>query len=443
MYDLWHGTVESLDGSLQLLQIVDYLWSWARDIYRRQIRHSLCALAPIIREISPSTDDSFSRSQSILSELRSTSLRAPQVDVIMEDDQPTDNFTPQTGLSAIPNSDLRLLQYGPNWPNEGQCGYPQTALRHSDLIVFSFRLFRCPTPAQSLPNRLTGSGYRIIMTHFESLLRSGSIVLLKYGQVRDLERLWTTSEANPPLPAAVLDERKAAYFHFHTFCRRNDWQIFRELNCVLWDLTDVQRYTAAVQQEAFSPPYNMTEESGLHATLVELLSMVRDVSGKASVLDALKNTRSVLSKVPASAEDLSPIRWVAGCSSHMEPFEKSASRWHWPAHFYHESAQTVALRQKPSEREDGLGVVPVFKDCGQVGGLLAKRRQSWPTQCPRFCLFVMLDIKASEKSQLKQLLLSVIQEKEIYGIKTERSEQAEVLKDDRRLIRKWLESLEG
>jgi hypothetical protein len=446
VYDLWHGTVESLDCSLQLLQIVDYLWTWARDIYRPQIRQCLCALAPTIREISPSTDGSLSRSQSVLSELRLRPFTAPQIDAVMEDDQHADNFAPQAVPSAAQNNGIGLLQYSPNWPSKEQCGFPQTGLRHSDLITFSFRAFHCPTHDQVLRYPQFGSGYKTAAESFDSLLQPGSIVVLRYGQMGDVERAWTGREAttiSTPVPAAMLEERKYVYFYFHTFCRRKDWQIVRELNCVSWDLADVQRHSAAVRREAFSATYSKAEKFDHYATLVALLSMVRDISGKASVSYALNNTRLILSNIPTSEDGSSQMRWAEGRSPQLEQFENFAWRSYWPPHFYHERAQTVALKQ--SEREGVGDIVPVPKEMGQMGGILAKKPQSWPAQCPRFCLFVFLDIEASERDRLRQLLSNVVQQREIYGAIDEKSGQEELFIDaeDRRLIREWLGSFKS
>ncbi|KAJ5593172.1 hypothetical protein N7537_010076 [Penicillium hordei] len=43
--DLWHGDISGLDGALQLLLIVDYIFDWARDIYRPAILGELDVLA--------------------------------------------------------------------------------------------------------------------------------------------------------------------------------------------------------------------------------------------------------------------------------------------------------------------------------------------------------------------------------------------------------------
>lgn len=43
--DVWRGSILTLDGALQLLLLVDYVFDWARDIYREDIIRSLRILA--------------------------------------------------------------------------------------------------------------------------------------------------------------------------------------------------------------------------------------------------------------------------------------------------------------------------------------------------------------------------------------------------------------
>lgn len=41
---MWNGRISSPDGALQVLLIVDYIFDWARDLYRPSILRSLDAL---------------------------------------------------------------------------------------------------------------------------------------------------------------------------------------------------------------------------------------------------------------------------------------------------------------------------------------------------------------------------------------------------------------
>lgn len=45
IFDLWGGSITSKDGALQLLLIVDYIFEWARDIYREDILNKLRIVA--------------------------------------------------------------------------------------------------------------------------------------------------------------------------------------------------------------------------------------------------------------------------------------------------------------------------------------------------------------------------------------------------------------
>ncbi|KAH7219627.1 hypothetical protein DER44DRAFT_847716 [Fusarium oxysporum] len=64
---LWSGGVDSLDGALQLLLIIDYIADWARDIYREGIARSLQRLAPTDSESLRRDDDIFSMAGNIRS----------------------------------------------------------------------------------------------------------------------------------------------------------------------------------------------------------------------------------------------------------------------------------------------------------------------------------------------------------------------------------------
>jgi hypothetical protein len=446
VYDLWHGTVESRDGSLQLLQIVDYIWTWARDIYRPQIRRCLCALERTTREITPSTDAALSRSQSVLSDLRLGPMRPAQVDVVMEDDQETNGYAPPTVLSVAHDNRLHLLQYGPDWPHALKGSMPYARLRHSDLINFSFRAFHCPTREQVRQYPHLETGYDVAMERFDSLLQSESLITLKHGQIDHLERFWTRTEVPPasiPVSAAVSEKRKIVFVHFRTFCRPQDWQIVRDLNCILWDAADVQRHRATTQLGTLLASHGIAGDLDHYGAVVEQLFRVRDISGKASVAYALKNTSLILSRVPNPEDDAVPLRWVQGRSPFLDQFDKPASRSYWPPNFYREIARLAPLRQGLLEGRGIADIVPFPEDIGKMGGIMAQRPRSRSAHGERFCLYVLLEIEASDSNRLRQLLVDVVQERIFHGAGDEGSGQEEPFVDaeDRRMIRKWVAAL--
>lgn len=54
--DMWNGRITRRDGSLRLLLIIDYVFDWARDIYRPNILHDLKTL--VARDTAGLAEDS-------------------------------------------------------------------------------------------------------------------------------------------------------------------------------------------------------------------------------------------------------------------------------------------------------------------------------------------------------------------------------------------------
>ena len=47
--DLWTGRLDTKDGALQILLLVDYIFDWARDIYR----HGIARLLKVLTQTGP------------------------------------------------------------------------------------------------------------------------------------------------------------------------------------------------------------------------------------------------------------------------------------------------------------------------------------------------------------------------------------------------------
>lgn len=154
IYDLWQGTIQSQDGALQLLLIVDYIWSWARDVYRPSIRDALFNDITGSRELSPASTDRFRTSVSLSSV--SNSAPSSQTFVSYEVDRliATERSSrtpfirdsqelchPQEQAATIPN----VANSHPflKWAAGHELSPPWTELgiiRHSDLVLFEFTL---------------------------------------------------------------------------------------------------------------------------------------------------------------------------------------------------------------------------------------------------------------------------------------------------------------
>lgn len=71
--DLWDGRIVSKEGALQLLLIIDYIFDWARDIYRETIVSEL-------RSLSASDTHSLTNDSDIYSKLDRTSFLENEID---------------------------------------------------------------------------------------------------------------------------------------------------------------------------------------------------------------------------------------------------------------------------------------------------------------------------------------------------------------------------
>ena len=154
IYDLWQGTIQSQDGALQLLLIVDYIWSWARDIYQPTIRRLLAISLSGNRGFSPASTDRFRQSIS----LSCTTSPAPnsQDQDSMQLDQVTSSYEEHTedSRSDEPEDDSCPSFPGPNcaeadsflrWAPGHQLSPTWTTLgsiRHADIVQFEFAVYR-------------------------------------------------------------------------------------------------------------------------------------------------------------------------------------------------------------------------------------------------------------------------------------------------------------
>lgn len=101
--DLWDGRIDSADGALQLLLIMDYIFDWARDVYRAAIICELRNLAANDTASLAMDSDIFS-----LQDRNNFGIHFGQTHIISDDEE--DHQTRQTMLSiANAQDDLRTF----------------------------------------------------------------------------------------------------------------------------------------------------------------------------------------------------------------------------------------------------------------------------------------------------------------------------------------------
>ncbi|KAF2181383.1 hypothetical protein K469DRAFT_792564 [Zopfia rhizophila CBS 207.26] len=300
IYDLWQGTIQSQDGALQLLLIVDYIWSWARDIYRPSVRKLLFD-STSFRDFSPASTDRFRQSVS-LSSAPSPAPTTHDLDLMQVDEVVVDIERPggpyqrvDHGSQEIEEQETAVIkdasshaflrwavghELAPSWTELG-------SIRYSNIVRFEFRCLEVWRP-EIVKVKRADPGDRLIFDILSSLA-----FLIHPEQLYELAALWTTNSASIP----ELNLRKAirATFFFQTYCDQSTWQIKRVLNCILWrtepcaliSRADIDHLPAYVGGDG-NPRY--FEMNDLKRTILD----TQQIYGRDSVWYALRNVSMAL-----------------------------------------------------------------------------------------------------------------------------------------------------
>ncbi|KAH7083964.1 hypothetical protein FB567DRAFT_530338 [Paraphoma chrysanthemicola] len=433
IYDLWEGTMQRQDDALQLLLIVDYIWSWARDVYRPSVRKAVQQSFLSGRDMSPASTDRFRQSLS-LSSAPTPGPEPDESDTMQIDDREADivagivdyvpeagnEETDQSGRSAVyPAYDHSFLQWAkgheaaPAWTVSG-------SIRHSNIIQYEFQLFK--GRYEDLEATITGFG---------STSPVQSTFSLHSEQLLQLVALWSPSaqslcHLNSPgsLRVSII---------FYTRFDQCTWQIRRGLSCIIWQHFSSERMLAdeGTLQEHLLGPYaepTMNEFNDLKEAILD----VQQVSGRTSVCCALWNTTMVLSR----RED--GLRWTSGNISYTNTLSFEA--------FTHENlVKHIAIpatpdRQAPSGSQLGQqssSLPPeLVLDDRNGDSMLIVRSNSWPEECPKFCLCVLRDEYPDNYERLRQLLEEARIKKNFYGDLGYKFSRA-----DGKILRYWCKAL--
>lgn len=269
VFQLWHGNLESQDGALQIFQVVDFIWTWARDVYRPQIRRCLRG-HPCQREISPTSTNPIRRSQSVLSVLSArSSSQQPLLETMLEDDITAREVVNNGQPDFQDTSSHPFLRWADHRDLSTPWG-PHTSIRHSDIVRFSFRILEIPEGQQSLEDLISSLKYdrenlTMMFLHALKTIQQNQCTLpLKRAQIYDLAKYWTGINAQMPYGQNTMNRRPDqtvdTFFLFRTFCQQEDWQIKREVYCVIWSFraASVLRTfskTAIISRHKDSLPY--------------------------------------------------------------------------------------------------------------------------------------------------------------------------------------------
>lgn len=458
VFHLWHGNLESQDGALQICQIVDFIWTWARDVYRPQIRRCLSAHVVCQRSTSP-TSTTFPRSQSVLSVPSAQSLSQPLLETMLEDyttarevvndDQP--DF-----LDASSHPFLRLADHHgastPGWA-------PHTSIRHSDIVMFSFRVLEIPETRDSFHDLISSLHHdhedATVMLHALKAIQQNQYSLpLKRAQIYDLEKCWTGVNTQTPYGQSTInrpDQRVETFFLFRTFCQQENWQLIREVYCVIWSLQ-----AASVLNMLLGTAIDLFVDYGSlpsiqHSELIQAFQQLRKLSGRQSVAYALNNTSLVLLPSDDASGPGNQLHWYhpqsRGLTEHViakfVAFFDSVSCSEDVARSHHfQCGRLLCVPRTEQATDTSPNLETISENVGKGGAMLAVKPGAWPQNCPRFCLFVLLSHDSLDEARVGSLIRSTIKERDMYRVFEDAAQEPETLSAaDRHLLRSWGDSI--
>ena len=392
VFDLWLGTIESYDGALQLILILDFIWTWARDIYRPAIRRCLREGSDSVRGHSPTSTDAFARSESLPSQ-RSF---PPSIPGSTLTHRPEFNMSGAGHASArgeftiddVVSHPLRQWNKSPdlvaNWAS-------QTIIRPSDIVSCSFRFLELPDKEESFDSLTRplkdGSKRKQTLSHLLPLIQQAQYsVPLARKDISTIERGWMgTNMADSKINRSKPHEVLMSFFFFRTFIQRQDWEIKRELYCIAWSIE-----TAEILRKLTDPGLALDyltywSSSRVH-DVIEATLHVRNVSGKKSVEWAFTDTNLVLCQHEEQSAPNNRLQWTRPPSQgvsgavllrYRNLFQAASSGIPPFSELHYRSDRLLWLRRQDHAAE------------AKEGAILAGKSYQWPEQCPKFCLFVL------------------------------------------------------
>ncbi|KAF2258273.1 hypothetical protein CC78DRAFT_621936 [Lojkania enalia] len=442
VYDLWHGTIESEDGAFQLFQIVDYIWTWARDIYRPAIRGCLRGQDAGSREHSQASTSRTRHSLSVPCQFDSHS--APGILQSVEETEALsleNNWPLATDLGDGMEmdsehdffSDIQDASSHPflRWATGHELSPSWTAIhsiRHSDIVAFSFRTLE-PGGWDELEPWLSNVDTGPMHIY---------AIPVRRKHLSELHRYWTGEIGDEIAGNQII----CVSLLFHTYFQPENWQITRQICCLIWP----SQLTSPIQTLG-------SGESRLHikqqqpqlSTLIQLFRHLRGIHGSHSVLHALQGQSLVLADNRSFSQGIDEIHWsqpeVAGISdslfqSWIRIFDSAAQSSKDFRLSYRDSPLSLRIVQPNEQYQVTDPVSPLLaNETSEEDGIIAVKSSSWPAECPKFCLFVSLRENFDNRASLGSLLYRTLRARNIYL-----NDSEELNDHDRRILRNWVDA---
>lgn len=379
---------------------MDYIWSWARDVYRPFIRKLFFNTTENLRDLSPASTDRFRQSLSLSTapspnlynhdpdsmQLDETAVIGAQKDLDINQEAPEDDLLVVRKKKSCQSLVItaRAPEVSASYNGFGSICYP-------NIVQFNFRLLII-TDLDFLHDGTTSYQNSILTLLFSVAIE------LPTEQLQQLATIWTNK--NPQLP--LFDSSVTVTLFFQTQLDKLNWQIKRILNCICWRKSPIREsndgFLATDVRGSNSQNYRKSE--------VEMAVLeVQEIHGRDSAWYALGNVSLVLlPKVENGG-----YKWVQATDlpDDMSEFLTSLEEdMNMPGSKVEDSILVRSLLQmNTSLQTRPESTLPDLKEGMPKGNsVLVIRPPSWPTICSKFCLFVLIDETVFDKPLLSRLL---------------------------------------
>lgn len=406
-----------------------------------------------LREISPTSTNPFPRSESVFSTSSVRSFSQTLLESVREEDTIAQAVEGYDHLGFQDASSHPFLR----WADHSHVSTPeafQSSIRHSDIVTFSFRVLWLPDNEESFPSLLfspqneVNSLLRVIPV-LKKAHQHRQTLLLSIDQISEIERYWTGENTQPSSGLTITKPTQivSAFLFFRTYCRPEDWQVIREVYCIIWS-SQAAKFLKGRLNTNLDPRF----ESGRvqHSDIIGAFQQLRNLSGRHSVAYALQNISLILSPRSDISSTGRRLEWrqpqdqgvsepvIAQYFALFNSISKSGDRVRSSHHHSHRLLR-VTRTEQASDTPADLPHVP--ENVGQGGAMLALKPSLWPSQCPRFCLFILLDQDFDDKARLAGLLRYTIESREMYGeLEKTAQGQLSLSASDIHILGSWLDS---
>ncbi|CZR58787.1 uncharacterized protein PAC_08679 [Phialocephala subalpina] len=241
--DLWNGRISSPDGALQVLLIMDYIFDWARDIYRPSILHCLGVMSHGLNDTMSLT------AESDLNSMRKHGRGDDMTDVesTLDIEAFEASASGESLLDAWKKYDLKALH--------GVMSYNWRAFRSSSIIKSSFQcLYLTRDNIGNVISCLATSRSKLEKIPRDALaaLRRGPMIITD-RILSQMENTWTgENRESRRAGAGTSDQLFCGIVHAVTISTET-WELVRTIFCIAVDhdaLQDIRKH-AQLSKKAY------------------------------------------------------------------------------------------------------------------------------------------------------------------------------------------------